>query len=365
MTSFLISLFLLCNAFQDHVQQNENGVSIGEVDSIVQAFHEKGMFNGVVLLAKGDTILYTGAYGKANFEWNIPHSLDSKFRIASITKAFTAVLTLTLIEENYLRLDDVITDHISDYPSETGDRITIKHLLKQTAGIPDYLSLPGFMESKAFIMHDKHSFPDDFKDLELEFEPGSDWDYGNSEYYLLGLIIENVTGTSYQQAVKNYILGPAELLNTGFVTEHKVIPNYSRGYIRDESGIKVAPNMHPSVCFSAGMMYSTALDLNRFVRILYRDKKLLNDQFTDLMIKQHKEDYGLGVFKGFQVIDGKRYSTLLHMGEIHGYSSQLSYFPENDYTVIILDTTQQCPAKLYFEIRDILPDFHLKTHENI
>ena len=361
MTSFLIFLFLLLfNSSQDPVQQNELRESIAHVDSIVKEFHKEGMFNGVVLLAKGDTVLYTGSYGKANFEWIIPHSLDSRFRIASITKAFTAVLTLKLIEENYLNLDDVITDHISDYPSETGDKITIKHLLNQTAGIPDYLSLPGFMESEAFLKHDKHSFPDYFKDLELEFEPGSDWDYGNSEYYLLGLIIENVTGTSYEQAMEKYILGPAELLNTGFVTEQKVIPNYSGGYIRDESGIKVAPAMHPTVCFSAGMMYSTALDLNKFIRVLYRDKKLLSDHFTDLMTTQLIADYGFGIFTGNQFINGKRYKTLLHMGEIHGCSSQVSYFPETDYSVIILDNTQQCPAKLYFEIKDLLPDFHSK-----
>lgn len=360
MPNYLVYLFiLLFNPLQASIFSDKHSQSADAVDSIVREFYEQEKFNGVILLAKGDSILYTGSYGKANFEWSIPHSPDSKFRIASITKTFTAALTLRLIEDGYLSIDDLVTDHLTDYPARTGDKITIEHLLEQSAGIPDYISLPGFLNSNAFLKHNTDSFPEYFKDLELNFEPGSDWDYGNSEYYLLGLIIEKVTGMCYQQAMEMYLLRPAGLKQTGFVTEDGVIPNYSGGYSRDESGLKIAPVIHPSVCFSAGMMYSTALDLHRFVRALYRDKKILSDQSTDIMTTQRLADYGLGVFVGDQVIGGKRYSALLHMGEIYGYTSQVSYFPENDYTVIILDNTQKCPSRLYFAIIDLLPDFHI------
>jgi len=360
MSFYLIYLLIvLSNPIQEIVYADDQEESIAAIDSIVQEFHEKGAFNGVILIAKGDTVLYTGLYGKSNFEWEIPHSLDSKFRIASITKTFTAVLTLRLIEEGYLCFDDVITDHLEDYPPKTGNRITIKHLLTQTSGIPDYISLPGFKESKAFLQHERESFPEYFKNMELIFEPGSDWDYGNSEYYLLGLIIEQVTGMCYQGAIDLYILKPAGLHQTGFVTESKVISKYSGGYIRDETGLKTAPSIHSSVCFSAGMMYSTASDLHRFVRALYKEGQLLSPQKIDLMTTQQNADYGLGVFVGSQIIGGIKCSVLLHMGEIFGYSSQVSYFPENDYTLIILDNTQQCPSRLYFAIMDMLPGFHL------
>lgn len=327
------------------------------LDEIVREFHANDRFNGVVLLAKENTILYSGSYGMANFEWQIPQSTESRFRIASITKTYTATLILKLIEEGEISFDDVITDHLPDYPHKSGHRITIEHLLVQSAGIPDYLSLPGFLEIDAYLSHDVNTFPECFKNLDLKFEPGSDWDYGNSEYYLLGLIIERVTGLSYQEAMQKYILDPAGLHQTGFVIPGAVISNYANGYIRNSNGIETAPAIHPSVCYSAGMMYSSAADLHKFVQKLYHDKSILSEEILDVMTTRHMADYGYGVFIGYQVIQGDRHTTYLHMGEIHGYTAQVSYFPDNGYTVIILDNTQQCASRLYFAIMDILPDF--------
>ncbi len=329
------------------------------VDSIVQEFYDQNRFNGVILLAKEDTILYSGAFGMANFEWQIPHSLESRFRIASITKTFTATLILKLIEDGKICFNDVITDYLIDYPQESGSKITIEHLLVQSSGIPDYISLPGFLEKDAYLSHDVNTFPECFNKMELKFEPGSDWDYGNSEYYLLGLIIEQVTGLSYQEAIQRFILDPIGLYNTGFVTPGAVISNYSGGYTRSKEGVESAPAIHPSVCFSAGMMYSSATDLRIFMRALYQKKSVLGEKMLDVMTTQRMADYGYGVFVGYQTIQGTRHRTYLHMGEIHGYTAQISYFPDNEYTVIILDNTQQCASILYFAIMDLLPEFHL------
>ncbi len=332
------------------------------LDAVVQEFYEDDRFNGVVLLAKENNIVYSGAYGMANFEWQIPQTIDSRFRIASITKTFTATLVLKLIEERKMCFGDLITDHLPDYPPETGNRITIEHLLVQSAGIPDYISLPGFLEKDAYLSHDVNTFPECFKNLDLNFEPGTDWDYGNSEYYLLGLIIEQVTGMSYQEAMQTYILDPINLLQTGFVSPGAVIPKYANGYVRGDNGIETAPAIHPSVCFSAGMMYSSALDMQRFVHALYKEKSILGEEMLGIMTTQRMADYGYGVFVGYQTIQGERHTTYLHMGEIHGYTAQVSYFPDNEYTVIILDNTQQCASRLYFAIMDILPGFSSPEH---
>lgn len=330
---------------------------VEKIDSIVHSFHSEGKFNGVILLAQNDTILYEGAFGKANFEWDVPHTLDSKFRIASITKTYTAALTVLFIEQGKLGFNDVITDHLSDYPADTGSRITIENLLTQTSGIPDYIRLPGFLETKSQLEHDIHEFPGYFKNLELNFDPGSDWDYGNSEYYLLGLIIEKITGLTYEEALNKYILEPSGLEHTGFFTADGVIEKFSGGYVRTESGITIAPIIHPSVCYSAGMMYSTAPDMHKFLQALYRNNSILSKDFTDKMTTQRIADYGYGVYTGYQVINGVSHPAFLHMGEIPGYNSQVSYFPKNDFTVIIMDNTRQCPSRLYFAILDFLPGF--------
>ncbi|MCC5942594.1 MAG: beta-lactamase family protein [Balneolaceae bacterium] len=358
MIGYFVQLyFMLLIALSGTTFFQEKTDQAKELDSIVREFYEDGRFNGVVLLARGDSIIYSGAYGNANFEWNIPHTTNSKFRIASITKTFTATLVLKLIEEGRISFDNVITDYLTDYPPETGSRITIEHLLVQSSGIPDYISLPGFLETEAYLQHDVNRFPECFKHLDLKFEPGSDWDYGNSEYYLLGLIIEKVTGMSYPDAMQTYILDPLKLDQTGFITPGAVIPGFSGGYIMNSGEIETAPTIHPSVCYSAGMMYSSANDLHRFIKALYRDNLILGEDVLKTMTTQRMADYGYGVFVGYQVINGSRHTTYLHMGELHGYTAQVSYFPENGYSVIILDNTQQCASRLYFAIMDTLPGF--------
>lgn len=354
--SFLIYFPIIFSVFQPVLFHQEHSEQVKIVDSIVQKFHQEDRFNGVILLAKKDSILYNTSFGKANFELNVPHTLDSRFRIGSITKTFTSVLILKLIEQGKIGFEDVITDHLPDYPSATGTGITIEHLLVQSSGIPDYLSQPGFMETKSVLKHNINEFPKFFKDLDLNFEPGTDWDYGNSEYYLLGLIIEKVTGLSYECAIQKYILEPAGLDHTGFVTS-QVIQKFAQGYIRKPDGIEVASPIHPSVCYSAGMMYSTGSDLYKFIHALYAENRILSEEFTQKMTTQRMAYYGYGVYVGYQVINGKRYTAYLHMGEIHGYAAQVSYFPENGYTLIIMDNTQQSPSRLYFAIVDILPGF--------
>lgn len=325
-----------------------------EIESALSTLHEYDLFNGVVLAAHGDDIIYHKAFGKANFEWDIPNTTDTRFKIASITKTFTAVLTMRLAETGKLSLDDVITDHLPDYPSSTGDIITIEHLLVQSAGIPDYLELPRFLEEEAVHEHDRYEFVHHFADLELEFEPGTDWSYGNSGYYLLGLIIEQATGMSYESAMQHYILEPAGLEDTGYAASSEIIERLANGYVKTPTGHERAPFFHSSAGFSAGMMYSTAKDLFRLTRELYDGNLIKSGEYLQNMITPQKEDYGYGVFIGNQQIGDTNELVLGHSGNIHGFSSQLTYFAFSDYTLILLDNTQQCTARTYFTIRDLL-----------
>lgn len=346
--------FVILFALPASSQSVDANRAANEIDSLMSVITEYQLFNGAILVSEEDEIVYKDAFGKASFEWGIPNTTDTRFLIGSITKTFTAVLTLRLVELDKLNLDDVITDHIEDYPPDTGDQITIEHLLVQSSGIPDYIELPNFLTTKALQQHDRHEFPKFFADLDLEFEPGTDWNYGNSGYYLLGLIIENVTGMDYEKAMDKYILEPIGLENTGYAGSSTIVENLADGYINTPAGFQKAPYIHSSAAFSAGMMYSTVKDLFKWTRSLYAGEVIQSDEYFINMITPQKEDYGFGIFIGEQRIGNHQELVFGHAGTINGFSAQLTYLSDSDYTIIIMDNTQQCTSRIYFAIRDLL-----------
>lgn len=348
---FIIYLLILTGG--GTVMDSENDRAV-ELDSLMNVFYEYDLFNGVILAAEEDEIIYYSAFGKANFEWEISNQTDTRFKMASITKVYTASLILHLVERGMLSLDDVITDHLPDYPSSAGDRITLEHLLVQSAGIPDYINLPGFLSTQAKLTHDKHEFVDYFAHLDLEFEPGTDWNYGNSGYYLLGLIVEEVTGMSYEDAMEQYILEPLGLDDTGYAATGKVIERLAGGYVKTPEGYEKASFFHSSAGFSAGMMYATAEDMFRWTRALAEGKIIRNPYHLQNMVTPQMEDYGFGMFIGEQQIGDRNELVFSHSGNVNGFTSQLSYFSDSDYTLIIMDNTQQCASRIFFAVREVL-----------
>ena len=155
-----------------------------------------------MLVAENGEIIYKNGFGQANIEWNIPNKPDTKHRLASISKQFTAMAIVQLVAENKLALDQPITTYLPDYPKATGDSVTIHHLLTHTSGIPNYTSFPNYRE----VMRAPHSTMELvslFADLPLEFSPGEQFAYSNSGYVLLGVIIEKITGKSYEQVLQD------------------------------------------------------------------------------------------------------------------------------------------------------------------
>lgn len=364
--TYLIPVFVIITFVSPVAEASDRAERI---DSLLTELHEHGLFNGAILAADGDEIIYKEAFGKASFEWGIPNETDTRFKIASITKSFTASLTLHLVERGKLNLDDVITDHLPEYPSETGDRITIEHLLVQTSGIPDYITKENFLSTTAKLEHDRYNFIEHFAHEDLKFEPGTDWDYGNSCYYLLGLIIEQATGKTYEQAMQKYIIEPIGLENTGYAASSEIIEGLAGGYVHTDAGIQRAPYFHSSVGFSAGMLYSSVEDVFQWTRALYTGEIISHPEHIQNFITPQKEDYSYGFFIGEQRIGDRQELVFSHSGNINGYSSQLAYFSDSDYTLIIMDNTQQCTARIYFAIREVLfgyppPDIRELVMEN-
>jgi CubicO group peptidase (beta-lactamase class C family) len=196
---------------------------VEKIETLLNQYYKFQEFNGSVLVAEEGQVIYKKGFGLSNMEWNIPNTPDTKFRLGSITKQFTAMLVMQLVEEGKLKLNIPITNYIPEYPKNSGNKITIHHLLTHTSGIPNYTSLPGFGD----IVRDPETPLDlikTFWELPLEFEPGARFQYSNSGYIVLGYILEKVTGKSYQDLLKEKIFDPTGMKNSGYDQTSEIIP---------------------------------------------------------------------------------------------------------------------------------------------
>src|SRR5436190_5055194 len=160
-----------------------------KIDQLISLHNKYGQFNGSVLVADNGKIIYKKGFGLANMEWNIPNQPDTKFRLGSITKQFTATLILQLVEQGKIKLDGKLTDYLPDYRKDTGDRVTIHQLLNHTSGIPSYTDQPGFLQDVSRNPYTVADFVKKYTSGDLEFEPGSKFSYNNSGYFLLAAFL--------------------------------------------------------------------------------------------------------------------------------------------------------------------------------
>src|SRR6266446_522482 len=166
----------------------------GKIEQLMSLYDQYGQFNGAVLVADNSRVIYKKGFGLANMEWNIPNTPGTKFRLGSITKQFTATLILQLVEQGKIKLDGKLSDYLPDYRKDTGAKVTIHNLLSHTSGVPSYTSLPGFFTNVSRNPFAVDDFIKKYASGDLEFEPGTKFVYSNSGYFLLGAIIEKVTG---------------------------------------------------------------------------------------------------------------------------------------------------------------------------
>lgn len=336
-----LSLVLFCG-----ITNAQNNALLEKIDQLVMKYNEYGQFNGAVLVSQEGKVIYKKGIGLANREWNIPNTADTKFRLGSITKQFTAAIILLLAEKGKLKLDQKITDIIKDYPAKTGDRITIHHLLTHTSGIPNYTDFPGFIaDGSVRKFYSTQELLNLFKDKDLEFEPGNKFNYSNSGYLLLGAIIEKVTGDSYENVLQNYILNPLDMKDSGFDHFETVISKRASGYDRSPLGFRNSPFMDMSVPFSAGSMYSTVEDLYKWDQALYSDK-LLSEESKSKMFTGYIPAfgrgfyaYGWGIGKLPRNNSGDSTNMISHGGGIFGFNTMIIRIPETKSLIVLLNNT--------------------------
>lgn len=314
---------------------------VQKIDELLKTYNDYNQFNGSVLVAENGKVIYKKGIGMANMEWDIPNTPDTKFRIGSVTKQFTAALILQLVEEGKVKLDGKITDYLPDYRKDTGNKVTIHHLLNHTSGIPSYTNAKFFQEDSRNY-YSVEDFVKKFASGDLEYEPGKTFRYNNSGYFLLGAIIEEVTGMPYAQVLKENILDPVGMTNTGYDDHAAIIEKRARGYEKTPEGFRNASYLDMSLPYAAGSMYSTVEDLYKWDQALYGDK-ILSAESKKKMFTPGLENYGYGFFITEQSIGKTEQKTKFigHGGGINGFNSLFTRAVDQKHLVVILDNISQ------------------------
>jgi CubicO group peptidase (beta-lactamase class C family) len=311
-----------------------------QMEQLVQSYVSSKRFMGSVLVALGDRIILSNGYGFANLEWNIPNSPSTKFRLASLTKQFTAASILLLEEQGKLSLDDPVKKHMPDAPP-AWDKITIFNLLTHTSGIPNFTSFPDYQSSEPFPLTPEKLVAT-FRDKPLDFQPGGKYSYSNSGYVLLGYLIEQISGETYEKFVQDNIFTPLGMKDSGYDSNATIIPHRASGYSPSRNGIVNAGFIHMSIPFSAGALYATTEDLLRWEEGLFGGKLLSAASLTK-MTTPFKSDYALGL--GVVAINGHK--TIGHTGDIEGFSTAMNYYPDDKLTIVVLaNQNEKAPLEI-------------------
>ncbi|WP_348811594.1 serine hydrolase [Flavobacterium maritimum] len=315
-----------------------------QIDKLMNLYSEYGQFNGSALVAYEGKIIYKKGFGMANMEWNIPNQSDTKHRLGSVTKQFTAMLILQLAEQGKLKLDVPISTYLPAYPKVTGDKITIHHLLTHTSGIPNYTSFPNFVKDLSINPYSPEAFINTFANLPLEFTPGEKFNYSNSGYFLLGYIVEKISGKTYEQSLQEQIFAPLKMNNTGYDHHETILKNRASGYEKNGTSYSNANYLDLSIPYAAGSLYSTVDDLYLWDQALYTDQ-LLSKKYRDLLFKSYIQagpgHYGYGWFinSAFNEEKDNSLTVVEHGGGINGFNTIFSRIPADKNLVVLLNNT--------------------------
>jgi CubicO group peptidase (beta-lactamase class C family) len=317
------------------------------IDTLMQYCHTTLRFNGIVLVASGDNVFYKRAFGKANEENKTENKIDTKFRLGSLSKQFTAFAVLQLVEKRGLSLNDRVSTYISILSKTGKGDITVGDLLRHTSGLMDYTQLKKFDDQ---MYYRKDSIARMIAAAPLLFKPGTAYSYSNSNYFLLGLLIEKLTGKNFKDVLNEMVLKKAGMQQSG-EDVGKVLPNGARGYVYRGDSAFPAPYIEMKNTEGGGGMYSTAEDLFKwsvfFQRSLAKDTLLKNMIHPSLLPDGIENLYSCGwcCMPGF----------IFHTGHINGFANLLAIDTIHHQTIILL--TNHDYKQLYItmeSLRDLL-----------
>lgn len=338
---FAGSLLFFCAAPQLQAQPRSAGL-----DGFIAAYARQHDFNGTVLVQQDGKRRYGHSFGLSNLEHGVANNDQTRYWIASITKLFTAALVLQLQEEGKLDLQATVARYLPDYAVDGADRITVHQLLNHTSGLRNFDQVKSLEQALTEGLptyqapYTSEQLVRKFGSGPLLHAPGTTFDYNNGDYLLLGKIIERVTGKTYEQALRERILAPLGMHDTGMLRHADVVKGLASTYsYRDD--LKAMSNdfpVYPENWYAAGAMYSTVNDVLKFSDALF-GLRLLRKETLVLLTTPGLDDYGYGLWVYETRIGKDKYRVAKRPGRIMGAQAQLYRFLDRDLTVVILGNT--------------------------
>lgn len=328
----LVVLSLTTFTFAKH--EHGNSAVKEQLHDYFTQLTETEYFTGSVLVAEKGKVLLEKGFGMADYEKNKPNNKNTIFYMASLGKAFTSMSIMILEERGLLSVDDTIADYIPEFPN--GESITLHQLLTHTSGLFDFPYNPLLWPNM-----DKYHTPDEMLEYfmyePLNFDPGTQWEYCNSGFVTLGVIIERVSGLTYREFIEQNILTPLQMHHTGYDPDEVDFPN-KRAVGYDD--ITVDPPVlgmyiHPSIVYAAGGHYSTVKDLYKWDQALYTEK-LVSAETLDRIFTPGLGGYGYGWYIDELGINSQMHKHVWHWGDYPAFHSFFSRLVDDEITVIIL-----------------------------
>lgn len=330
-------------------QSKQDKELVKQLDKSVSENLKKYAPGCAVLVAKKGEVLLEKGYGTANLELNVPMSTEMAFRIGSITKQFTAISILQLVDKGQIALKDSIQKFIKDFHFK-GKTITIENLLTHTSGIKGYEQIDAKIPNVMRIDFSPKVIIDSLDKLSLEFVPNTKYNYSNSNYFLLAYIVEQVSGKSYQQYLKENIFAPAGLNSTFYESQTEIIPNRANGYSFSEGKYWNIDFISMALIYGAGALRSTVGDLYEWHKALYEGKLIKKETFLNA-IQPHKLadgkqiDYCYGFFNKTE----NGINSIGHGGAIDGFRAIEMYYPNQDIFITLLCNSETDNFERFFQ----------------
>ncbi len=296
-----------------------------KIDGLFASIAGKDLPGAAVVVLENGAVVHSKAYGLASIELGVPNTTRTRFRLASVSKSFTALAILQLVEQSRLRLDDPLARYVPDFAG--GDRITIQHLLTHTAGLPDFMSF------------------DEAKKLPPDSVPGERLNYSNIGYVTLGRVIEKVTGKSYESHLREAIFAPLGMNDTGVDRRSPLEKGRAAGYvIGPEGGLVNSEYTDTSADPAAGGLYSTAEDMTRWVQALVGGRIVSAATFEKMTTPVTLSGGRRGVYGyGFMLVPYRGLREVAHGGDISGFNSYFAIYPQERLAVVVLSNVGMRP----------------------
>ena len=336
----LLGITLLCGSHLVLAQSAADAALAAKSEALIAPFVDGDQFSGSVLVARSGVPVFRQAFGLANREWDVPNTPNTKFRIGSITKQFTATAILQLAEAGKLSVDDPVSKYYAESPP-AWNGITIRHLLTHTSGIPSFTSIPQFFDQQARLDRTPEEIIKLTRDKPLDFAPGSKYSYDNTGYVILGYIIEKVSGERYADYIQHHIFDALGMKSSGYDVSETLIPKRAAGYSRDKDHYTNARYISMTEPYAAGSLYTTVDDMLTWDQAIYA-AKLLSPASLQAMFTDYGHGYGFG-----WVID-KQYGhpRNVHAGGVNGFITRFDRFPEDKLTVVVFSNEDSASAAL-------------------